>query len=127
MTRVTADFRVGGQLRRNRGFGGCRHEATVVTITAGIAHEVCETCGQVSIRFVASAVGNEPVAPRKYGEDTVVRDVVAGRRCKLCSQQAVFIIPDGLMCDEHAWQAAARLRWDESEPWVPIRIDRARA
>lgn len=99
----------------------------MVTITAGIAHEVCETCGQVSIRFVASAVGYEPVPPPRDGEHTVVHpEVVAGRRCKLCSQQAVFIIPDGLMCDEHAWQAAARLRWDESEPWVPIRIDRAR-
>lgn len=101
----------------------------MVTTTAGLAHDVCETCGRVSIRYVASAVKGE-AAP--LGRDVVVVDLdavadVMGRRCKLCSQRAVFIIPDAMVCDEHAWQAAARLRWDESEPWVPIRIDRARA
>lgn len=45
--------------------------------------------------------------------------------CGLCSQQAVFMIPDGLRCDEHAWQAAARLDWDTVDPWVPIRIHRS--
>jgi hypothetical protein len=32
-----------------------------------------------------------------------------------------------MVCDEHAWQAAARIRWDESAIWVPIRIDRSNA
>jgi hypothetical protein len=37
------------------------------------------------------------------------------------------MIPDGLVCDEHAWQAAARIDWDDVDPWVPIRIDRSNA
>jgi hypothetical protein len=49
------------------------------------------------------------------------------RQCRLCAQPAVFMIPDGLTCDEHAWQAAARLDWEDADPWVPIRIDRSTA
>jgi hypothetical protein len=37
------------------------------------------------------------------------------------------MIPDGMTCGEHAWQAAARLDWEDSDPWVPIRIDRSNA
>lgn len=48
-------------------------------------------------------------------------------KCGLCAQAAVFMIPDGLRCDEHAWQAAAMLDWDSADPWVPIRIDRSNA
>lgn len=46
-------------------------------------------------------------------------------RCMHCAQPAMFMIPDGLTCDEHAWQAAARLDWDAADPWVPIRIARS--
>ena len=49
------------------------------------------------------------------------------RQCHLCAQPAVFMIPDGMVCDEHAWQAAARLDWEDTDPWVPIRIDRSTA
>lgn len=37
------------------------------------------------------------------------------------------MIPEGMSCDEHAWQAAARTNWDDADPWVPIRIDRSNA
>jgi hypothetical protein len=47
--------------------------------------------------------------------------------CGVCSQPAVFEIPEGLRCNEHAWQAAALLDWADSDPWVPIRIDRSNA
>lgn len=43
--------------------------------------------------------------------------------CGVCSGKAVFVIPDGLRCREHAWQAAARIDWASGEPWVPIAID----
>lgn len=49
------------------------------------------------------------------------------RRCRLCSQPAVFMTPEGMSCDEHAWQAAARTDWEDADPWVPIRIDRSNA
>lgn len=45
--------------------------------------------------------------------------------CGLCAQAAVFTIPEGLRCDEHAWQAAARLDWGAEDPWVPLRLDRS--
>lgn len=48
-------------------------------------------------------------------------------KCGICDQSAMFVIPDGLSCDEHAWQAAARLDWETTDPWVPIRIDRSNA
>ena len=39
----------------------------------------------------------------------------------------MYLIPDGAVCDEHAWQAAARTSRGESEIWVPIRIDKSNA
>jgi len=117
---------------------GCSHSATVTTITAGLAREVCETCAHVSLRFVESAVQLFPDLGRRIIQVAGARpdedDVAAGidpaeryRRCHLCSQPAVFEIPDGMMCDEHAWQAAARLNWEVTDPWVPIRIDTSSA
>lgn len=115
---------------------GCTHESTVTTVTAGLARDVCEACGHVSLRFIEEVV--QLRAPGEPSDEAVVdldtksfeATIILGetsryRRCLHCAQPAVFIIPDGMTCDEHAWQAAARLDWDATDPWVPIRIDRS--
>lgn len=132
-------------LRRRRSFWGCGHSSTVTTITAGMAREVCEECGDVSVRFVDSAVrlhqdldqsrassdlgGPQPEPehrePIAFEARVIFEEASRFLGCRLCSQPAVFTIPDGLRCDEHAWQAAARIDWDAVDPWVPIRIDRS--
>jgi hypothetical protein len=121
-------------LRQRRNFGICSHRSTIITITAGLAREVCEVCGHVSVSYVEPAVRLHPDID---GWSTRAADTLPdlidlasfetpgespGRTCRICSQAAMFMIPDGLMCDEHAWQAAARLDWDDADPWVPIRI-----
>jgi hypothetical protein len=116
----------------------CSHRDTITTITAGIAREVCEACGHISIRFVEPAVRADsqwrtrPVdsvinllAHRKLSDDARVRDSLRFLRCRLCSQAAVYLIPSGVVCDEHAWQAAARISWEDNDPWVPIKIHAA--
>jgi hypothetical protein len=121
-------------LKRRRNIVPCSHRDTITTITAGIAREVCETCGHVSLRFVEDAVQADsrwrarPVdsvlrlLDRRLADDSRVNDSLRYLRCSLCSQAAVFLIPSGVVCEEHAWQAAARIRWEDSELWVPIRI-----
>jgi hypothetical protein len=88
----------------------------------------------VSLQFIESAVQIYPDVDRVAFQPTrQIRseqeaDPSTGpRKCRLCSQPAVFMIPGGLTCDEHAWQAAARLDWQDADPWVPIRIDRSNA
>lgn len=93
-----------------------------------MAREVCEACARVRIYYVEAAVevfGSPP--PSTVSERPVTGRRQEGRRCIHCSQPAVFLIPDGMTCDEHAWQAAARLDWECADPWVPIRIDRSNA
>jgi hypothetical protein len=95
-----------------------------------LARDVCESCGRVRLQYVEKAVRIYPTAQRQVIEPRVPdAEVPVGgsRRCRLCSQPAVFMIPDGMTCDEHAWQAAARTNWDDADPWVPIRIDRSNA
>ena len=124
-------------MNKRRNLGWCSHGTTLTTITAGMAREVCESCGQVSLRYVEEAVQSYPKLSRMRppSEDELreidlaeqIAHAVNQRRCIRCSQLALFMIPDGLVCDEHAWQAAARLDWEESDPWVPIRIDKSNA
>lgn len=122
------------------------HRSTITTITAGLAREVCESCAHVSVRFVASAVhlrpesdpgAEDPSPPARPSIDdldekqifeAMVSFETSARRlvCSLCSQPAAFLVPDGLTCEEHGWQAAAGLDWDATDPWVPIRIDNSR-
>lgn len=127
---------LGGRLRRRRSFVGCSHSATVTTITAGLAREVCESCAHVSLRYVEPAVQLRPDVDPTVGELESIKIFEARitfegptrvRKCRLCAQPAVFMIPDGMMCDEHAWQAAARFSWDDGDPWVPIKIDKSNA
>ena len=111
---------------------GCSHSATVTTITAGLAREVCESCARVWLRYVESAVTSFPDEPppsasQRFEATIAFEQTPRARKCKLCAQPAVFMIPEGLMCDEHAWQAAAKLSWDDDDPWVPIRIHRSNA
>lgn len=88
---------------------------------------MCEVCSHVSVRYVEPAV-------RLYPDDEPADDPVVfearitlesmGRspQCRYCSQTAVYLIPEGLTCNEHAWQAAARLDWISADVWVPIPI-----
>ena len=127
-----AGFLLGGsRLNKWRNLGWCPHSATITTITAGLAREVCESCGRVRIQYVERAVQIYPTPPRPMVESVrrpeELHPSTRRRTCMLCSQSAVFMIPDGAVCDEHAWQAAARTSWDESEVWVPIRIDKSNA
>lgn len=81
----------------------------------------------MSVRYVEPAV-------RLYPDDEPADDPVVfearitlesmGRspQCRYCSQTAVYLIPEGLTCNEHAWQAAARLDWISADVWVPIPI-----
>lgn len=115
-------------MNKRRKSGRCGHETTITTITAGLARQVCETCGRVRIEYVEFAVQIYPTSPRPALRTVPVRDRVGTtppnrRVCKLCSQPATFLIPGGTMCEEHAWQAAARTSWDAADPWIPIRID----
>lgn len=137
---------LGGRLRQRRPFWGCSHSSTITTITAGIARQVCEHCAHVSVSYVEPAVqlhpkGEAVSTPRRDRvvdltglDEAKLFDAIISfeglprlLKCGLCAQQAVFAIPDGLRCEEHAWQAAAFLDWDVTEPWVPIRIDRSNA
>jgi hypothetical protein len=115
---------------QRRTFRWCSHDAKITTITAGLAREVCETCARVSVRYVEQAVQVYPT--RSRSEPTISASVEQARkdgqgRCRLCRQPAEFMIPGGMTCNEHAWQAAARLDWDATDPWVPIRIDKSNA
>jgi hypothetical protein len=115
---------------RKRSFGWCSHETTITTITAGLARDVCEACGRVRLQYVERAVRIYPSGPNSLIDAPVQQSgpsQTTARKCRLCSQPAVFMIPDGMSCDEHAWQAAARTNWDDADPWVPIRIDRSNA
>lgn len=138
-------------MRQRRNFGICLHRSTITTITAGLAREVCEDCSRVSVRYIESAVTIHPdiealelgSSPSSMGVDEPTsRDLEESKvfeamirfqpdtrhlKCEICDQSAMFLIPDGLSCDEHAWQAAARLDWETTDPWVPIRIDRSNA
>lgn len=129
-------------MKHRRSFGICTHRSTITTITAGLAREVCETCAHVSVRYiepavrvypetdVGVAVPSLPTGPNVDDIDeaqvfeAMVSFETTTRRlvCSLCSQPARFLIPEGLTCEEHAWQAAAGLDWEDSEVWVPIRI-----
>ena len=111
-----------------------------------MAREVCEVCGHVSVSYIEPAVQIHPEvekgrnsAPERHAdisgldEVSVFEAIVSFEglsrliKCGLCAQQAAFAIPDGLRCEEHAWQAAASLDWEATEPWIPIRIDRSNA
>lgn len=142
---TSGSFLLGGRLKHRRSFGICTHRSTITTITAGLAREVCETCAHVSVRYIEPAVRVYPepdvgVAVPSLPTGPSVDDIdeaqvfeamvsfeTTTRRlvCSLCSQPARFLIPEGLTCEEHAWQAAAGLDWEDSDPWVPIRIGNA--
>lgn len=132
MASLKRRFLLGGsRLNKRRNLGWCSHSATITTITAGLAREVCEACGRVRIQYVERAVQIYPTPPRPVVESLRQLDGPYSpsrqQSCMHCSQSARFLIPDGAVCDEHAWQAAARTSWDESEIWVPIRIDKSNA
>lgn len=100
---------------------GCRHSQTLTTITAGLARTVCETCGQISVAYVEQAVR---LFPQRSDMAVPAEFRPHDGKCGLCSQTAEFMTPDGVVCSEHAWQAAARSSWGGGvDPWVPIPLD----
>lgn len=106
----------------------CAHSTTITTITAGLAREVCESCGRVRLSYVEPSVQIYPTPPRRLLPPLNQAKVAGTRRsCMLCSQLAIYLIPGKIVCDEHAWQAAAMADWDDAELWVPIRIDKSNA
>ena len=116
-------------MRQRRNLRVCTHKSTVTTITAGLAREVCESCARVRLRYVESAVQLYPDVEPVYSEveearafeATIIFERSSVRmQCELCGQSAAYLVPGGLMCEEHAWQAAARIDWARSDPWVPI-------
>lgn len=122
-------------MKKKRKIVPCSHRDTISTVTAGIEREVCEACGHIALRFVEHSVRADshwrarPVdsvmkllSGRRLADDPKISDSLRYLKCRLCSQAAVYLIPSGVVCDEHAWQAAARISWDETDPWVPIRI-----
>lgn len=118
-------------MRQRRNSRVCLHRSTITTITAGLAREVCESCARVRLRYVEAAVQLHPEVESTVTEQDEIQAFEAmiifektSRRiqCRLCAQSAAYLVPDGLVCDEHAWQAAARIDWDHSDPWVPIPI-----
>lgn len=105
---------------------GCSHDATITTITAGLAREVCELCAHVSVRYVESAVRLIPEIEAVASDTAIFEARITFERvegCRTCAQPARYLTPAGLSCEEHAWQAAARLDWEATDPWVPIPID----
>lgn len=128
---------LGGRLKQRRKPKICLHRSTITTVTAGLAREVCESCARVTLRYVETAVQVRPDIEPSLAELDEVKSFEASitfekmsssrTRCRLCAQSAAFLVPDGLMCAEHAWQAAARVDWDESDPWIPIRIQIGRS
>lgn len=123
-------------MRKRRNPRVCKHRSTITTITAGLAREVCESCARVRLRYVEAAVQMHPevestVTAQDEGqafEATIIFEKISRRiQCRLCAQSAAYLVPDGLVCDEHAWQAAARINWERSDLWVPIPIARGRS
>ena len=103
----------------------CDHKNTISTITAGMERVVCEACGHVSVRFIATAVRIYPdvgdTAVPESEEDPQQGDLSTG--CHRCGGPVQFMTPSGLACTEHAWKEASKQQIMGSEPWIPIRID----
>jgi hypothetical protein len=103
----------------------CSHTNVLSTVTAGLERVVCEDCGQVSVRYVADSVKIFPdEADLTVGRPSGPAPETTRRRvCGKCDAPAVFMIPRGLACGEHAWAAASRQDALGQELWIPIRID----
>lgn len=98
----------------------CLHRVCLTTVTAGLERTVCERCGQVSLRYLGSTVR---VYPDPADLDTP--DPTAGlpNECQVCGEKAVYRIPHGVACSQHAWAEAARQDELGFDLWAPIRID----
>ena len=108
-----ADF---SRFRRAQ-IGRCAHRNVLSTVNAGLERTVCESCGHVSVRFIDESVRVFSDPPR----ETKRRPQVCGS----CDQKAVFMVPTGLACAEHAWAAAASQDLVGDNLWIPIKIDTA--
>lgn len=100
------------RFRRAR-IGVCPHHDVVITQNAGLERIVCEACGHVSVRYVTESV-------------KVFNDQPEARRrpvCGNCGVVALFMVPSGFACADHAWAAAARQDALGAELWIPIKID----
>lgn len=134
-----------GQSSRERAGGGrqlrrCGHTHTVTTFIAGLARTVCESCGNVSIRYLGEGASWPEMQSEDYrdttapggGEETAVTDGESPSTspprkpaCKRCRASAYFITPWGLACSDHAWEAASRQDALSGDFWIPLLIDRS--
>ena len=109
----------------SRRVDGCEHPHSVTTFIAGLARSVCETCGNVSIRYLGEGAhwpddSSDPTSEPVSNPPNVKRTPV----CKRCHEEAYFITPWGLACHDHAWEAASRQDPLSGEFWIPLLIDR---
>lgn len=104
------------------GLDACEHTRTVTTFIAGLARTVCESCGNVSIRYLGEAASKPTVRPM----DPPMPPMRASGTplCKRCGDEAFFITPWGLACTDHAWEAASRQDPLSGDFWIPLLIDR---
>lgn len=106
---------------------GCEHAHTVTTFIAGLARSVCESCGNVSIRYLGEGAhwpeGQSP-GPGASVDSEPPAKPKAAPTCKRCREDAYFITPWGLACHDHAWDAASRQDPLSGEFWIPLLIDR---
>lgn len=121
MSHLGGEKRISGSRRVD----GCEHPHSVTTFIAGLARSVCETCGNVSIRYLGDGAHWPDDSPESSLE--VSPASTESKRtpvCKRCHEEAYFITPWGLACHDHAWEAASRQDPLSGEFWIPLLIDR---
>lgn len=105
----------------------CRHKRTISAVTAGLERTVCEECGAVSVRYLEKGVhgrrGKNAIAAGITPRPEPEPKPAPRRVCTVCQQPARFMIPSGLVCSDHAWEAASRQETTTDNIWIPILID----
>lgn len=121
LSHIGREQRISGSRRVD----GCEHPHCVTTFIAGLARSVCETCGDVSIRYLGEGAHWPEASSTSTPEDGPGRPQTKPTPlCKRCHEEAYFITPWGLACPDHAWDAASRQDPLAGEFWIPLLIDR---
>lgn len=115
----------GKRISGSRRVDGCEHRTSVTTLVAGLARSVCETCGNVSIRYLGEGAQWPDDSTDSTSEPaSMAPEPKRAPECKRCHGEAYFITPWGLACHDHAWDAASRQDPLSGEFWIPLLIDR---
>lgn len=121
MSHIDREEQISGSHRAD----GCEHPRSVTTFIAGLARSVCESCGNVSIRYLGEgAHWPDGSSDRERDPGSTPTEVKRTPVCKRCHEEAYFITPWGLACHDHAWEAASRQDPLSGEFWIPLLIDR---